>query len=288
MCVRKGLESLTLIDFQNSQTFFLEFQRLVNELKSAGAKLTEVEKLNYLLRTSPRSTYKNQELKKALKLHLVYRNVLIIIFRFFNQLKVSKNENQHLRNVINEEWSKLSSFKFSVEFNKSLHTAKNVNDFWFLLWDYTDENSKKLFKNLAELALTTFCSPNANATPERVWSRLNNVKTTKRNRLGFISIRGILFAHQYIHDLGGIDFFNVTPSMLEKRKLPFYKLYKEQLKKYQIEWKESLQLSPQSFFHSDTIATLPTECHQLGPYLGRTSNNQELVDSPRRQSSLLV
>ena len=55
MCVRNKLEKIKLKDYEESSTFFTEFEKLINELKGAGATVTEREKLNYMLRTLPNS-----------------------------------------------------------------------------------------------------------------------------------------------------------------------------------------------------------------------------------------
>ena len=52
---RNKLENLNLKDFNNSTDFFNEFEKSVNELKEAGANVTEKEKMNYMLRTLPDS-----------------------------------------------------------------------------------------------------------------------------------------------------------------------------------------------------------------------------------------
>ena len=52
---RNKLENLKLKDFSNSMEFFNEFEKSVNDLKEAGAKVTEKEKMNYMLRTLPDS-----------------------------------------------------------------------------------------------------------------------------------------------------------------------------------------------------------------------------------------
>jgi len=46
MCPYK-LETLRLKDYKESNTFFTEFEKLINELKSVGATVTEREKLKY-------------------------------------------------------------------------------------------------------------------------------------------------------------------------------------------------------------------------------------------------
>lgn len=52
---RNKLEKLRLKDFSDTTVFFHEFEKAVNELKNAGAKVTEKEKKDYMLRTLPES-----------------------------------------------------------------------------------------------------------------------------------------------------------------------------------------------------------------------------------------
>lgn len=50
---RDKLERLRFQDYNDMATFFTEFEESVNELKNAGAKVSEKEKLNYMLNTLP-------------------------------------------------------------------------------------------------------------------------------------------------------------------------------------------------------------------------------------------
>jgi len=52
---RNKLENLRLRDYSTTVEFFNDFEKLMNELKVAGAQVTEKEKLNYMLRTLPES-----------------------------------------------------------------------------------------------------------------------------------------------------------------------------------------------------------------------------------------
>jgi len=52
---RNSLESIKVKNYSDVTTFFDEFEKAVNELKAAGAKVTEQEKLNYMLKALPRS-----------------------------------------------------------------------------------------------------------------------------------------------------------------------------------------------------------------------------------------
>uniref|UniRef100_A0ABD2WR87 Retrovirus-related Pol polyprotein from transposon TNT 1-94 n=1 Tax=Trichogramma kaykai TaxID=54128 RepID=A0ABD2WR87_9HYME len=50
---RNKLEKMRLEKYSDSVTFFNEFEKTINELKSAGASINEKEKLNYVLNTLP-------------------------------------------------------------------------------------------------------------------------------------------------------------------------------------------------------------------------------------------
>jgi len=61
------LEKLRLKEYEESSTFFTEFEKLINELKSAGATVTQRKKLKYMLRTLPDSLNYIGDLINALK-----------------------------------------------------------------------------------------------------------------------------------------------------------------------------------------------------------------------------
>lgn len=52
---RNRLEKMRLNKYSDSASFFSDFEKSVNELKGAGAKISEKEKLNYMLNTLPES-----------------------------------------------------------------------------------------------------------------------------------------------------------------------------------------------------------------------------------------
>lgn len=53
ICIRRKLDTLKFSDYTETSEFFSEFEKLINELKSAGATVTEREKMDYMLRTLP-------------------------------------------------------------------------------------------------------------------------------------------------------------------------------------------------------------------------------------------
>ena len=50
---RRRLEKIRLDNYSDSASFFSDFEKLINELKCAGAQVSEREKLNYMLNTLP-------------------------------------------------------------------------------------------------------------------------------------------------------------------------------------------------------------------------------------------
>ena len=55
ICVRNKLERVKLKDYTETSEFYSDFEKLIIELKNAGATVSKKEKLNYLLRTLPSS-----------------------------------------------------------------------------------------------------------------------------------------------------------------------------------------------------------------------------------------
>ena len=54
--IRNKLGRMKLKDYEDSSKFFIEFEKNINDLRSAGVRLDESEKLNYMLGTLPDST----------------------------------------------------------------------------------------------------------------------------------------------------------------------------------------------------------------------------------------
>ena len=139
---------------------------------------------------------------------------LVETFREFPQIRGTQNIDA--QRTINEEWYNLSIYEFPETVVSAIKNAIYADDFWYILKQVCDVNGTLLFANLATFALTVLSIPHSNASSERIWSKLNNEKTKKRNRLSFSTIRAILLTAQCVHDQGGIMTFRATDYMIER------------------------------------------------------------------------
>ncbi|OXU16497.1 hypothetical protein TSAR_007420, partial [Trichomalopsis sarcophagae] len=136
--------------------------------------------------------------------------------KVFNEFKsIVDDSDQELKNKINNEWMNLVQHDFPENVRINLHKITNPDDFWFAIKKVTNTENKLLFENIARFSLHALCIPNSNATPERTWSKMKNLKTEKRGSLFFSSIRGELLAAQCVKDKGGALKFEPPIEMIE-------------------------------------------------------------------------
>lgn len=88
ICVRNQLESLKLSEFTDSTEFFSSFEKLVIDLKNAGATVSEKEKLNYMLRSLPSEMSHVGDIIDALKTE--DQTVEFVM----NKIKMSERQNK--------------------------------------------------------------------------------------------------------------------------------------------------------------------------------------------------
>lgn len=101
--------------------------------------------------------------------------------------------------LITEQWENIPFFQEQL-------TENDITSFWIHVKDIRDKNGKSIFSKLAQVALIAMTIPHANATPERRFSDVKNVKTDKRNCLSVETIDGIIKAREIVTEFGGIEF----------------------------------------------------------------------------------
>lgn len=76
---------------------------------------------------------------------------------------------------IDDQWRSLPLYRLS----NNIINEKEPDKFW----TYIKELECEQFKELAIFALSVLCLPHSNATCERIFSKINSVKTKSRNKL---------------------------------------------------------------------------------------------------------
>lgn len=101
-----------------------------------------------------------------------------------------------LSQTIDNEWR-------SIPFHATKlrpYAEEDVDTFWFRLKDMKDGNGENLFKNVASFALNVLSIPHYNATCERVFSKVNLIKSKIRNKLITSTVNGLLLSSQCINE----------------------------------------------------------------------------------------
>lgn len=96
-------------------------------------------------------------------------------------------------------------------------TKFNVADiFWGKLKTYTKSSNEKEFEVIAQFALDILSLPHSNADSERIFSKVNLIKTKQRNRLNTKTIDGCILASQAVKEQKKLNKkFHPTSDMLK-------------------------------------------------------------------------
>lgn len=124
-------------------------------------------------------------------------------------------ENLNLIQLIDDQWRKLpyeEAFKNLV----SLPTTEpiTIDLFWYKIRETLTLDEKYNFKELGQFALDVLALPHSNASCERLFSKVNRIKTDSRNKLLPTTLQGILSASECISQLG-CENFEPTKKMLD-------------------------------------------------------------------------
>ncbi|CAK1578413.1 unnamed protein product [Parnassius mnemosyne] len=133
--------------------------------------------------------------------------------------RIAPTSIQH-QQELDDEWRKLPLYY------KDLDLSQPPDVFWHQVAELRDQHREgnTYFQHLPKFMLAILSLPHSNAECERVFSRVNDIKTKKRNKLLTKSIKGNLLSQQAIqrHGKNCVD-FNPTHAMIAKHNNDMYK-----------------------------------------------------------------
>lgn len=97
-----------------------------------------------------------------------------------------------------------------------------IDVFWAKMILFEGELGYKLFPNLGQFVLNVLSIAHSNASCERTFSKVNNIKTKLRNKLNNSSVTNIILAKESIAEKGGCPNFEPTEEMLSRMRISMY------------------------------------------------------------------
>ncbi|KAG5876442.1 hypothetical protein JTB14_000526, partial [Gonioctena quinquepunctata] len=126
----------------------------------------------------------------------------------FPQLKIKLTNLQDLDN----EWRRHALLDFD---DLNIGSIDDADSYWHVIFNLKNSAGIDLFPNLKQVIALLLILPFSNASVERVFSDLFNVKNHKRNQLNTSTIRAILASKEGIESSGGCIKFVPSKKMLE-------------------------------------------------------------------------
>ncbi|XP_053946230.1 uncharacterized protein LOC128855364 [Anastrepha ludens] len=126
------------------------------------------------------------------------------------QIKKRVCEQENYQDV-DDQWRRLCSYPLGQEIK-----ALDTDVFWATLLSIQNEGGVYLFQNLSRCVLSILSLPHSNADSERVFSKVNLIKTKLRNRLIVPTVRGTLLASQHVQANGGCAVFKPSKEMISR------------------------------------------------------------------------
>ena len=115
----------------------------------------------------------------------------------------------NLRETINKEWQLLPSADIKVD------SHENTENFWIRVSKLVDDNGDPMYGNLSHYVLLTMVMvPNSNASAERIFRKMNLVKSDLRCKLSLANMEAIMLTSELVRDSGGINEFEPTNEMI--------------------------------------------------------------------------
>ncbi|KAJ8381342.1 hypothetical protein SKAU_G00021200 [Synaphobranchus kaupii] len=111
--------------------------------------------------------------------------------------------------AIDDEWRKMPLMNLPAS-SKEM----DVDAFWYNALQMKDLGGEQVFKHLASFVLDVLVFPHSNASCERVFSKVNLLKTKPRNRLITDTLNGLMHTSECVKIAGGCSKFTPTETML--------------------------------------------------------------------------
>lgn len=110
---------------------------------------------------------------------------------------------------IDDQWRKLPFATFPA-----VWLNEPIDKFWLKIREKMDISREKEFYNIGQFVLDLLVLPHSSASCERVFSKVNLIKTKMRNKLITKTLNGLILSSQHIAENGG-DHFHPTKNMLD-------------------------------------------------------------------------
>lgn len=162
------------------------------------------------------------ELTSNLKQRFEFEDPLYDLLTIIDPVKAQSFETKSLKGILNRfpvlnvnvqdldnEWRQHALLE-----HDKLCLSKNAEEYWPEIFKLKNAAGNELFPNLRKAVFFLFLLPFSNASVERVFSDLFNVKTDKRNLLSSSTIRALLAAKEGIEREGGCVKFHPSKDML--------------------------------------------------------------------------
>lgn len=122
--------------------------------------------------------------------------------------------------AIDDEWRKIPLMNLPASFKEM-----DVDEFWYNALQMKDLGGAQVFKHLASFVLYVLVFPHSNASCERVFSKVNLIKTKPQNRLIMDTLNGLMHTSECVKIAGGCSKF--TPTRTTLRSVTASNLYKK-------------------------------------------------------------
>lgn len=125
--------------------------------------------------------------------------------------------NKEIWQEIDDEWRRIPLLSDQIA------DVANINEddiFWTKLLHLEEITGEKLLKHLPKVALEILSLPHSNADCERIFSKINNMKTKSRNKLITETVKGLLLTSEGVN--GDCSSFKPSNEMLKKMTASMY------------------------------------------------------------------